>query len=256
MQFNWKNLGHLFAASMVLISFLVFIGLPLLSLIFPMMDTSTLDQIGDAQGSFALVFEILLLLIQIVMVVFLFVLVPLLWYRMVNKFSLDQIWKSIQLSKDNIDMAFLWGIVTAIVALALVILIGIILSISGVADENASNIQDLELFFSLPSILILITCQPIAEEIFFRGFLLDKTRRIIGTKGAIVLTSLLFGLAHISMGNVIPAVIISVVAMVFGYMVVRTKSLMTGIIAHVVFNLTSFLLYVIGKIIVVEGLIL
>ena len=104
--------------------------------------------------------------------------------------------------------------------------------------------------------MILISCQPIAEEIFFRGFLLDKTRKIVGTNGAIVLTSILFGLAHISMGNVIPAIIISVVAVVFGYMVVRTKSLMTGIIAHVVFNLTSFLLYVIAKTVVTEGLIL
>ena len=165
MQFNWKNLGHLFAAIMVLLSFLVFIGLPLVSLMFPMMNTNSLDQIGDFQGTLAVAFEIVLLLIQIVMVVFLFVLVPFLWYRLVNKFSIKEIWKSMQLSKEKIDIAFLWGIITAIMALSLVIVIGVILSAAGIADENASNIQDLELFFSLPSILILISCQPIAEEI-------------------------------------------------------------------------------------------
>ncbi|OYT29546.1 hypothetical protein B6U98_02125, partial [Thermoplasmatales archaeon ex4572_165] len=205
---------------------------------------------------FALLFEIILLVIQIVMVVFLFVLVPFLWYRLVNKYSLKEIFRSIQLKKEQLDMSFLWGVITAIIALGFVLIIGVILSVSGVADENASNIKDLELLFSLPTILILITFQPIAEEIFFRGFLLDKLQKPLGKNPAIIVTSLLFGVAHISMGNVIPAIIISVVALVLGYMVVKTKSLMTGIIAHVIFNIISFLLYLIGKQILSQGLIL
>ncbi len=256
MQFNYKDVGHLFAAFLVFISFLVFIGLPVISLFSPVSDLNAIDQIGDFGEGFALLFEIILLVIQIVMVVFLFVLVPFLWYRLVNKYSLKEIFRSIQLKKEQLDMSFLWGVITAIIALGFVLIIGVILSVSGVADENASNIKDLELLFSLPTILILITFQPIAEEIFFRGFLLDKLQKPLGKNPAIIVTSILFGVAHISMGNVIPAIIISVVALVLGYMVVKTKSLMTGIIAHVIFNIISFLLYLIGKQILSQGLIL
>lgn len=256
MEFNWKNFSHLFVGILVILSFFVFIGLPIISLFYPTIEMSTVDQIGDMQGSFSIIFEVLLLFIQMIMVIFLFVLVPLLWYRLINKYTINEIKKSIQLKFDHIDMAILWGLLTAIIALGMVFILGIILSFGGIADENASNIEDLELFFSIPSIFILITLQPIAEEIFFRGFLLDKCKITLGPIPAIIITSILFGLAHVSMGNIIPAVIIGLVALVFGFMAIKTKNLMTVIIAHIIFNVISFVLYLIGKELLMEGLIL
>jgi membrane protease YdiL (CAAX protease family) len=255
MNFHWKNPAHLFAGFMLIISFFVFLILPLLSLVMPVADMDTINQFGDLNGSFALIFEIVLLILQLIIVILLFILVPFLWYRLVNNFSIKQILQQIKLKKQNLDMAFLWGIITAIIALSLVLIIGAVLSYFGIADENASNIEDLELFFSIPAIFFLITVQPIAEEIFFRGFLLDKFEIATGKYPAIIITSVLFGLAHISMGNVIPAIIISIVAVVFGYMVIRTRNLMVGIFGHVIFNLISFVLYLIGKEILTEGII-
>jgi membrane protease YdiL (CAAX protease family) len=256
MKFNFRNLCHLFAGSLVFLSFCIFIGIPIISVFFHIGDVQTINQIADLEGSFGILFEILLLGIQLIVVIFLFILVPVIWYKLVDTYSIKKILTSLQLKKEHLDVAFLWGVITAIIALGIVLVIGIGLRVTGISEENASNIQDLELFFSLPTILILITFQPIAEEIFFRGFLIDKFKRRIGKNPSILLTSLLFGAAHISMGNILPALIISMVALVFGYMVVKTKNLMTGIIAHILFNIISFLLYMIGKEIINQALIL
>jgi membrane protease YdiL (CAAX protease family) len=255
MDFNLKNISHIFAGLMVFISFIVFIGFPLLSLFFPIMEINTTNQIENIQDGFGLIFEIILFVIQILIVILLFVLVPFLWYRLVNNYSLKQILKNIQLKKENLDMAFLWGVITAIIAIGMVLILSAVISVLGIADENISNIQDIEQFFSLPIILILITFQPISEEIFFRGFLLDKLNNRFGKNQAIIVTSILFGIAHVSMGNVIPAIIISIVALIFGYMVMKTRNLMTSIIGHILFNIINFLFYLIGQQILSEGLI-
>ena len=256
MQFEWKNIAHLFAGFMIFISFFVFLILPLLSLMFPVADMNTINQFADLNGSIALIFQLVLLIVQLIIVILLFILVPFLWYRLVNNFDMNEILQHLKIKKRHLDMTFLWGVITAIIALGLVLIIGTVLSYFGVADENASNIKDLELFFSVPTILFLITIQPIAEEIFFRGFLLEKLEITTGMYPAIIITSILFGLAHISMGNVIPAFIISIVAVVFAYMVIRTRNLLVGIIGHILFNIISFVLYLIGKELLTEGFLL
>jgi membrane protease YdiL (CAAX protease family) len=144
-------------------------------------------------------------------------------------------------------MAFLWGIVTMFLAFFLIAVFGGILIFFGYDLTDSSNIPQLESLFSLPAILILIIIQPVAEEFFFRGFLLDKTTNLLGTKTAIILTSILFGIAHLSFRNVYPAVTTSMIGLLLAYSVVKTKNLSTSIIAHVLFNIASFSIYLIGK---------
>jgi membrane protease YdiL (CAAX protease family) len=253
MAFDLKNISHLFAAFMLIVTFIVILGLPLITLVFPLTNMNSINLIDNLEGYYAILYEIFLLIFQLIIVIILFVIVPIVWYRLVNNCSMKELLRRINIKRDQLDMVFVWGIITALISLGMVLIIGSILSFSGIADENASNIQDLELFFSFPSIIILITFQPIAEEFFFRGFLIDKIQQHIGIYPAIILTSILFGIAHVSMGNFIPAIIISLVALVFGYMVIKTKNLMTAIIGHILFNVISFLLYFIGKEILIEG---
>lgn len=252
MQFNPKNPKHLIAAFMLLISLTVFIILPVLSFAFPVTNISNTDQINrifQDNPIYLLLFEIILFIMQITIVVILFVFVPILWYKLVNNFSTKKMLQEmrLKLSLKNIDQPLLWGTITALVSLGVIAVMSQLLIFLGVSAENASNIQDIEMFFSLPLILLLITFQPIAEEFFFRGFLLDKFTKISNTYVGIILTSVLFGLAHITNGNVIPAILISCIALVFGYAVVKTNNLMTGIIGHIIFNLMSFAFYIIGK---------
>ena len=162
----------------------------------------------------------------------------------------------IMLRTDKLDMAFLWGLITAIIAFGVIISIGVVLTVLGVDIENASNIKDLEAIFSIPSMLVLITLQPIAEEFFFRGFLLEKISKTSGVIPAIIISSALFGIAHLSYGNIYPAFMTGGIGVILAFLVVRTKNLTTAIIAHILFNLTSFIIYVIGQDFPTEALML
>ena len=245
MDFDFKNLLHWFAALLIAGTLLVFIVFPILTY-FGFFGTDITGQIPNLSESFQLFFEIFTLVLQGILVVVLLIIFPFAWYNLVNKKSWKQMVSSIKLKTEQLDMAFLWGFITAIVAFGMVIVVGLLLTFVGIDVENASNIKDLEALFSIPSMLILITLQPIAEEFFFRGFLLDKLNRITGVIPAIIISSVLFGLAHLSYGNLYPAVLTGVIAVILAVGMVRTKNLTAAIIAHILFNLASFTFYVIG----------
>lgn len=211
---------------------------------------STTSQLNEFPDSFKIVFEIFALLLQLTLVLILFVIVPFVWYKMVNKFSLSQMIAAIRLKKERIDMAFLYGVLTAAVMLGIIIGIGIILTVLGFDLENAGNIQDIEQLFSIPAMLILITIQPVAEELFYRGFLLEKLEKISSAPIAIGVTAVLFGLAHLTTGNLYPALLTGIAGAVLAVLVIKTKNLTAAIIAHVLFNVASFALYMLGQSIV------
>ena len=96
----------------------------------------------------------------------------------------------------NIDIAFLWGIVATIIIFLIFFAIEFLLIVLGFNPDDLGNIQDLEKYFTPASLFILVSVQPIAEEIFFRGFLLDKIGSFAGQNIAIFSTAILFGLAH------------------------------------------------------------
>lgn len=74
---------------------------------------------------------------------------------------------------------------------------------------------------------------PLCEEFFYRGYLLNAFKKF-GLIQAVVFTSLFFGIVH--MDN-IPHVISSVFAgLIFGYLVYRTGSIFSSMLAHGVFN--------------------
>lgn len=246
MDFDIKKPSHVFALIMLIVSFLVFIVLPIFSY-FGMLSSTQTDQIIDIPGSNRVLFEIILLLFQIIFVIVLFIIVPFLWYSLVNRLTLKEMFSRLKLWLERIDIAFLWGIVSGIAMLVMVIVIGIILIKLGYSSEELSNIPDIEQYFSLPSMFLLVTFQPIGEEIFFRGFLLDKIDSIGGEKIAILVTAVLFGLAHMSYGRIYPVVIPTVMGIILGYIVVKTKNLYSAISAHMIFNFASFILYIFGQ---------
>jgi membrane protease YdiL (CAAX protease family) len=77
---------------------------------------------------------------------------------------------------------------------------------------------------------------PFAEELFFRGLLQPAMQRRVGPVVGLVVTAILFGLAHAS-GNPIEAIPpLSLVGLVFGALAWRTGRLGPGIVAHMTFN--------------------
>ncbi len=247
MDFTYRKPSHLFAVLLVMLSIFVFVILPIVSFFGVMSSDSATGQLPQFPNEYAVYMEVIILLLQIVFVIFLFILVPVIWYTLVNQFSFKEMFYRLRLQVKGIDKAILWGIVTA--TAAYVVTIGITLSLQffGVNVEDAGNIKDLELYFSIPSILLLSTFQPIAEEIFFRGFLLEKLSARYGNTVSIVVTSMFFGLAHLLQGNVIPAILTGMIGILLAYVVVKTNNLYSAIIAHMLFNVTSVILYIVGK---------
>lgn len=247
MDFTIKKPTHLFALVILVVAIAMIILLPIYSFFStPLSLEST--QIEETSELFRLFVEIIALVLQLLLVAIgLFIIVPFIWYKLVNKLSFKEILFRIKLRKEGIDMAIFWGIMSMIAMFIIMFAIGIILTFYGVNLEESSNITDLEQIFSLPSIFFIVTLQPIGEEIFFRGFLLDKINSLAGRETAIVVTSLLFGIAHLTYGNIYPAIMTGILGLILAYMVVKTKSLTTAIVAHIFFNVTSVTLYIIGQ---------
>ncbi len=81
---------------------------------------------------------------------------------------------------------------------------------------------------------------PVVEELFFRGLLLRSLQRRLGTVGAVVTSSVLFGLAHPqdlpTEALVLVMTSLAVLAVVFALLALRMRRLGPAIVAHAVFN--------------------
>jgi sodium transport system permease protein len=105
-------------------------------------------------------------------------------------------------------------------------------------ERMLGQIQDVQrVIASAPSIwhiLALMALVPaVCEELAFRGFILSGLRHMGSKWGAIVISSLLFGVTHGILQQSISAVLVGIV---IGYVVVQTGSLLPGIVFHLVYN--------------------
>jgi membrane protease YdiL (CAAX protease family) len=88
-------------------------------------------------------------------------------------------------------------------------------------------------------VLAAVVVAPVAEELYFRGFLLQGLWRSFGPRWAIVASALVFGLFHFGgarLQTVLPMVSATAIGLVFGYLFVRTRNLAVTILAHALVN--------------------
>ena len=246
MDFKWTEPKHWIPLLFLLVSLLLFTILPIIGY-FGIGGTSDVELPDFSDNSLLVfLFQVILLGVELVLVFLFFILGPILWYLLVNNCRFKEIFERIQLRKSNLTEAVLWAIIAVVLAFTIIIAIDLVLIALGYDLTDVSNITQLESLFSLPLIIVLIIIQPIAEEIFYRGFLLDKLTTYKGPWFALIITSILFGAAHLLYYNIYPAVLSAIAGMVFGFVVIKTKNLTTGIIAHISFNVISFSFYLIG----------
>jgi hypothetical protein len=109
-----------------------------------------------------------------------------------------------------------------------------ILMLLGVETQG---MRVLELFSALNSpfwfILVGVVFAPIVEELFFRGFLFQGFRQQYGWLKGGVLSSLIFGAAHLDPAAFLPT---AVLGFLFAYMYHRTNSVWVPIFLHVLVN--------------------
>jgi hypothetical protein len=97
-------------------------------------------------------------------------------------------------------------------------------------------------------LLIFITAAiaaPFFEETLFRGFLLPSLTRYMPTWGAILLSSLIFAVVHLSLSEVLPLLAL---AIVLGFVYTRTQNLLASMLLHSLWNSgTLIALFLLGS---------
>ncbi|MEA5580117.1 CPBP family glutamic-type intramembrane protease [Nodularia harveyana UHCC-0300] len=86
---------------------------------------------------------------------------------------------------------------------------------------------------------------PIFEEVLFRGFLLPSLTRYVPVWGAIILSSLLFAIAHLSFSEILP---LTALGMVLGVVYTRSRNLLAPMLLHSLWNSGTLLsLFILGS---------
>jgi membrane protease YdiL (CAAX protease family) len=89
------------------------------------------------------------------------------------------------------------------------------------------------------TLLLVGLLGPIAEEIFFRGFVLPGLIKRLGVGRALVISSLVFGLFHIDPGAIVPTFALG---LALGWVYVKTGSIWPAIFAHGLHNTVAVLI--------------
>jgi hypothetical protein len=141
---------------------------------------------------------------------------------------------------------FWMAVIAAAGAWGAVIVYGLVLVL--VFGEGAAPEQDVEELFGsravLPVVFVaVVLAAPLAEEVFFRGFVFPGLIRPLGVGGAIFASGLVFALFHVTnldtLGLLIP---FTPIGMLFAWLYYKTGTIWTSIAAHLVFNSVSFVL--------------
>ena len=127
-------------------------------------------------------------------------------------------------------------------SVGLVNIYGIAIDVFGLEQlEPAQQLEDS--FYDHDSVVILtglaiVFMAPIAEEVFFRGFIYGGLRRYLNLPVAGLISGLLFSFAHGDPGLILP---FAAIGLVLAYLYERTGSLLAPIVVHFAFNIISFL---------------
>jgi membrane protease YdiL (CAAX protease family) len=142
-----------------------------------------------------------------------------------------------------------WGGLTAYIfvayfaAIGLVNLYGVAIDLLGLnqlepSQQLPNDFYDHDIVVALTGFAIVFMA-PVAEEIFFRGFIFGGLRRYMNLPLAGLISGVLFSLAHGDPGLVIP---FTAVGLVLAVVYEKSGSLYTSIGVHFVFNCLSFTL--------------
>ena len=128
------------------------------------------------------------------------------------------------------------------------LVIGSIVLLFGIADPIGNLIPMPENFkkafmvfgsqTGIFAFLLLVIAAPILEELLFRGIILDGLLKKYSPFVSILISSILFGVAHLNPWQFVNGLIIGIFS---GWVYYRTRSLLPSIIIHASANLSGFL---------------
>lgn len=145
---------------------------------------------------------------------------------------------------------FWWGLGGYLTALPLVILVSLINQLvwRGQGGSNPLLSLVLESDDGVALLIFFFTAAlaaPLFEEFLFRGFLLPSLTRYVPVWSAIVGSSLLFALAHLSLSEVLP---LTTLGIVLGVVYTRSRNLLAPMLLHSLWNSGTLLsLFILGS---------
>jgi uncharacterized protein len=143
-----------------------------------------------------------------------------------------------------------WGLGGYLIALPLVVLVSLVNQQIWQGNGGANPLYGLILESNDPlaKVFFFVTAAiaaPLFEELIFRGFLLASLTRYLPVWAAIVSSSLIFALAHLSLAEVLP---LSTLALVLGYVYSRSRNLLAPMLIHCLWNSATLVsLFLLGS---------
>lgn len=100
--------------------------------------------------------------------------------------------------------------------------------------EESQVITGADTGITLTVVLSNMIIAPIVEEMIFRGLILSRLKRAVPVVWAMLISSLIFGLAH---GQIVWMVYAFVLGLVLSIVAIKTESVAAAIVLHMVFNI-------------------
>jgi membrane protease YdiL (CAAX protease family) len=160
---------------------------------------------------------------------------PFFWDAGLQHKSLEKIFGYLGLKKDGFLTNAVWGVATTLFIVSpLVIMEAIVVFLLHLEEPGKVSM----IMSGLPWYILVFsfTIAPIAEEVFFRGFLLSRFGVLIST--------VLFAAAHYSYNSLTESLAAITAGLVFALLCRRRKSVIPSIFAHATFNFINVALVV------------
>ncbi|MEH2015235.1 CPBP family intramembrane glutamic endopeptidase [Nostoc sp.] len=169
-----------------------------------------------------------------------------LYFSLKRFFPLPEFWFRFRFQ----DNWFLWGLGGYCAALPIVVVVSLINQqlwqgqggsnpLLQLALESRDGVA-LGIFFFTAAI-----AAPFFEEILFRGFLLPSLTRYLPVWGSILISSLLFAIAHLSLSEILP---LTALGIVLGVVYTRSRNLLAPMLLHSLWNSGTLLsLFLLGS---------
>jgi hypothetical protein len=161
---------------------------------------------------------------------------PFFWDADLQHKLLEKTFDELGLKKDGFLKNAILGIATTLFLVGPLIIIEAIVVVLLLHLEEPGKVSMIISGLPLYILIFSFTIGPIAEEIFFRGFLLDRL--------GIVVTSLLFAAAHYSYGTYTEFLAAFTAGFIFALLYLRRKSIIAPIFAHATFNFINVIIVV------------
>lgn len=108
-------------------------------------------------------------------------------------------------------------------------------SLFGIQNKVEMSYESNGIVDNILYIISIAVIPPLTEEFAFRGIILGKLRKF-GDSFAILMSAFLFGLLH---GNIVQIPFAFIIGIVFGFITIKTSSLIPAMITHFLVNCSS-----------------